>query len=346
MISNGTDTRMSNYTSVLSAGGGAYLAYKGTKLICHKPVINYCIETLDRIDNSMFKEAAVQACSENYIMLCRPENLMKNFIDRVSRKYVNIPKSDTTKYKFDMHPNYSLSECKEFGIDKYIEYEPIGKLKSIGMQEVKKQNKVLKIFGTKCTNKFLDIKDLLATKFNKNHEKKLFEFLKGKNACFTYGAVYANLDKTAATVFHETGHALNYYNKGVGKILQTLQHCCVGQIGFVVAMASALLIPSQDDSAQNSDENNGIWSKTKRFLKKNCVGIAALSLTPTILEEGLASIKGYKMAKNLLQPNECKMLGKLYGGALLTYITTALAFTAGVFAANKIRNYFSDNNDV
>ena len=62
---------------------------------------------------------------------------------------------------------------------------------------------------------------------------------------------------------------------------------------------------------------------------------------PTVLEEGLASIKGAQIAKKVLSPDKLKMVNKMNGKAFLTYLIGATLLPLGVYVAKKTRNAFS-----
>ena len=177
------------------------------------------------------------------------------------------------------------------------------------------------------------LKEFASEKIN----KKISRASEGINASCLKDNVLINLDKASALTFHEMGHAMNYRSKGLGKVLQALRHPAIRKIGLGIAFASAILIPSKVDSDSNAQQEQGFGTKIQRFLKKNCVGIAAVTVAPEIMEEGLASIKGAQIAKSVLDKDACKIVNKLNGKAFLSYLAVGVAWTLGVFAAKKVR---------
>ena len=312
----------------VGAGTAGYLMYKGIDETCHKPMYKMVSKLLGKTDNSIFKDAAEKACFQELGFSEYPETLLKEFQDDILSKYVNISKGDILKYKY-------ANDC-------VLEYEPIGKLRPIGAKKIENEGLGLKKCGATLVNKFYDIKGGLATKFFKNREKQLLEVINGVNACQSGGRVCANFDKAAITVFHEIGHAKNYSSIGLGKVLQALRRTCVGNIGILAAFAGAVFISKQSDTSSSAEEDKGFLSKTKRFLKKNCVGIAALSCAPMVLEEGLASIKGGHLAKQFLSKDACKTLNRLNAKAWISYVMYSVALISGVFVADKVKNLLSN----
>jgi len=176
---------------------------------------------------------------------------------------------------------------------------------------------------------------------DKKDKAEIYKFLKsvinGENAGCLNNSITVNLDKLAASTFHEMGHASNYNCKGLGKVLQLLRESKCKHIGLGLAFAGAILVSSKEPENE-SGQPQGFWTKTKRFIGKNCVGIAALSCAPEILEEGLASVKGAKIAKSVLSKDAYKMVNSLNRKAWLTYLAGGAALTLGVFVTKKIRS--------
>lgn len=178
---------------------------------------------------------------------------------------------------------------------------------------------------------------------NKNFSEKVVDVAaEGTNAFCLKGKVFTNFDKASALSFHEMGHAKNFNGRGLGKVLSILRNPTLRKAGIVIAAASAILLPPVKENDSETDKKPNFLTKTQRFLKKNCVGIAALSFAPQIMEEGLASIKGGQIAKKFLDPNACKTVNQINLKAFGTYLLTGAAFTLGVYAAKKVRDTISE----
>lgn len=168
--------------------------------------------------------------------------------------------------------------------------------------------------------------------------KEIELIINGKNAVNLFDKVFVNFDKLSAVAFHEAGHAKNYFSNNLfTKSIQYLKHPFFRKIGFGVALASATLIPPKKDD----EKHENLFSKTLGFLKKHCVEIAALSYAPLVMEEGLASIKGYKMAKDLLPANALKVMNRIHAKGLLSYIGMGVTAAIGIYTANKVKNALS-----
>ena len=171
--------------------------------------------------------------------------------------------------------------------------------------------------------------------FGPSKDDKLKNVLKsiseGENACF-YGMsnnVYVNKDKMGFSVFHEMGHAVNANTTKGLKALAYGRH-------FAALLAPLLLVTAlvkkrkpEYDFESKSDK------RKKNFLKDNIGLITFGLLTPTLAEEGLASINGAKLAKNVLSKTELKKLNITNAKAWSTYLVGAIMLSAAAqFAVN------------
>lgn len=159
-------------------------------------------------------------------------------------------------------------------------------------------------------------------------------YTKGKNACcvFNTNTLIVNKEKIGWAAFHEMGHALNNITPGVGNVLKKLRG--LGAILAGVAFYTALFKRKKVEG----EKPQGAWDKATTFVKNNCGKLAFLGMTPLMLEEGLASIKGAKLAKGLLSPEQFKVLNKFHGKAWLTYVGTAVGMGLAAFVASKVRD--------
>ena len=158
--------------------------------------------------------------------------------------------------------------------------------------------------------------------------------VKGKNACFVPNTnkIYVNLDRMSYASFHEMGHALNKNASKIGKILAKSR-----KPGMILT-AAALLTGIFKRKKVEGEGTNGIVDKVTTFVKDNCGKLAFLGTLPTILEEGLASIRGAKLAKGILSEKNYKLLNKFNGKAWLTYLGMGVAMTAATVLASKVRD--------
>lgn len=144
------------------------------------------------------------------------------------------------------------------------------------------------------------------------------------------------MNKHSVATFHEMGHVKNYQSKGLGKFLTALRHPLVKKIALATAFLGIALPPTKNNDENSND--NSLIHKTGKFLKDNCVAISALGTVPVVLEEGLASIKGAKIASKVVTPDKLKIVNKLNAKAGLTYLIGSAVIPFGVYVANKVRN--------
>lgn len=164
------------------------------------------------------------------------------------------------------------------------------------------------------------------------------EWIKGENAhCFfNTNTIIVNKEKMGWAAFHEMGHVLNNMTPGLGNVLRKLRG--TGAILAGVAVLTGLFKCKKVEG----EKPQGAWDKATTFVKNNCGKLAFLGMTPALLEEGLASIKGAKLAKGLLSPEQFKALNKLNGKAWLTYLGLAAGTGLAAFVSSKIRDTIAE----
>lgn len=154
----------------------------------------------------------------------------------------------------------------------------------------------------------------------------------GRNAFFENGAnkiFIGDSKELAASVFHEAGHAMNY---NLNKFTKLLQNC---RYLNLLALPIALIALIHTDKTNENGEQSKL-NKAGGFVKKHAVGLTLLSFLPTVAEEGLASIRGAKLAKQMLNPNLVKKINKTNLLGFASYVLMAVAATAGIHLAVKV----------
>lgn len=155
----------------------------------------------------------------------------------------------------------------------------------------------------------------------KTYPSQLREMLtpvaRGENAFYADGLKLAVAPKSKPSlILHELGHAIN---AGKGKFMRFLQK----SRGYVSAVPTALLM--LNGLFRNKDNK-------PNFIEKNAGLIGFASFLPTIIEEGIASLRGLKYAKGLginLAP-----LKRNYFFAWMTYVIAGLGL--GVAAKQAV----------
>lgn len=134
--------------------------------------------------------------------------------------------------------------------------------------------------------------------------------------------------------FHELGHALNYNMSKFGKILQK---CRPISMFAPVVLALYGAVTRASKPKEEGKDLNGV-QKTHNFVRNNTGKLAFLATIPMLLEEGMASIKGQKFAKQLLKPEMAKKVVKGNAIAYSTYAITAVFSALAAAAAVKIKD--------
>ena len=141
-------------------------------------------------------------------------------------------------------------------------------------------------------------------------QSALVPVAEGKNAFYTDNFKLAVAPKNKPSlILHELGHAINA-NKG--KFLRFLQK----SRGYASAVPTALLLANglfkRDDNKPN-------------FIERNAGYIGFAAYLPTIIEEGLASLRGVKAAKETLGKTvNLRPLKRNYFFAWMTYLIAGI----------------------
>ena len=189
-------------------------------------------------------------------------------------------------------------------------------------------------------------KNIHAKGLSKNIEKALGKMQTlsvklGHNAyCLTENKKIIIPNKHLQTsVFHEMGHALNASG---GILLKGLQKCRP----LATIAPAVILFASLENKRKVTDEtkpDDSILQKGKDFTKRNAGKLTFLATLPMVAEEGIASLRGQKIAKNLVKSGDLSKnlfrkikLTNLCGFS--TYLLGAAAATATVKAAINIKD--------
>lgn len=163
----------------------------------------------------------------------------------------------------------------------------------------------------------------------------------GKNAFFipkTKGNPYANTvlvnrEKLPVATFHEMGHAFNSNNSKFWKAMQGLRNPAM-RLGVVFMLLPALT--KEEVAEPNKELTKG--QKFKNGLRKASPLLAGLSMVPTLAEEGMASIRGGKWARSLLDKNLAKKVTKFNLTGFSTYLITAGLMVLGSYVGKHVKD--------
>ncbi|MBR6163477.1 hypothetical protein IKQ26_06280, partial [bacterium] len=163
-------------------------------------------------------------------------------------------------------------------------------------------------------------------------------FQSGENAAYLphTKTVVLSGDKLGLTVFHEAGHALNANASRIGKALQACRGASL--LSIPIGLIAVWKRPKME-----GEEPKTPVDKATTFVKKHAGKLAFASFLPMLIEEGMASIKGCKIAKTV-SPEIFKATCKVNALAYLTYLGIALASGIGIAVARNIRDKIAINS--
>lgn len=169
--------------------------------------------------------------------------------------------------------------------------------------------------------------------------KSAFE---GNNAFFIpqTNSIAINMRKLPTAVFHEMGHAHNYNYSKLGKILQKSR-------GPSMLLASSLLLIAACSKEEKAEDGKELTKgqKIKNGIRKALPAMSFSAMLPTVLEEGLATFKGNKWAKQVLSPELYKKVVKGNFAGLMSYVGKTAAVVLATYAAIKIKDKLVDKKE-
>lgn len=127
----------------------------------------------------------------------------------------------------------------------------------------------------------------------------------------------------SGAVYHEIGHAMNFHFSKLGKALQHLRP---------VSMLTPGIIALYGACTKKND------SKANNFVRDNAGLLAFASTIPMLVEEGMATYKGQKLADKILSKELAARVAKGNKIAYCSYALTALFGGLTAFSAVKIKD--------
>lgn len=313
--------------ATVSVGAGA--ATYGISYLLSGEISNkfakQAIEYAKNNNSELFKNAAQKACANEKIFCT---TLERAYSEGMSIGLKMLLTTENDNIDNGIKKILEIKEAESLNNKQYQAYlVATDNGTSIASKINSKIDKILKKIISPITN--------YIAKCNAKNKNGMIEQVAEKlEPCAKKDFVFCDLEKMAMASFHEMGHAKNFRSKGLGKMLQGLKHPLVKKIAIATALLGVLLPPSKKEDEQNKS----IVSKAGDFIKDNCVAISAIATVPTVLEEGLASIKGAQIAKKVLTSDKVKMINKMNGKAFLTYLIGATFIPLGIYAAKKVRD--------
>lgn len=164
----------------------------------------------------------------------------------------------------------------------------------------------------------------------------------GLNAGFSasQNKIYMPENKISFASFHEIGHSINFNNSKFWKGMQKMR-------GPAIALATLPMlygVLSKESKAEDGKKLNK-KQKVNNFIRDNAGKLSFTAMLPMLAEEGMASIRGQKLANKLLSKNLAKTVLKGNAVAYSSYVISALGLAAAAYTAVKIKDAFVNKRD-
>lgn len=161
----------------------------------------------------------------------------------------------------------------------------------------------------------------------------------GCNGCYhnKSKSVIVNDVFGTSSIFHEIGHAKHFNSRNpLMKLLVKSRNITPMGVSLVTPIALGIAMFHKTDKNKPQKDKTKT-EKTLDFVSKHAGKLTLASYIPLVLEEGLASTDGIRMAKKHLNTKQISTLQTSYFKAWTTYAGTALLVAGAVGLANEIK---------
>lgn len=174
---------------------------------------------------------------------------------------------------------------------------------------------------------FCDTTGTLSDEFKKTVPKEKRAFMESK-------VIYRPENNLSLAIFHEIGHAANNQLSKVGKILQKCRPLSIFA-PYVILLIGLLKTKKAPDEKPKKTTD-----KINTFIKNNAGKLTFLATVPMLIEEAMASLKGYKFAEQAglskdLLAKVAKTNKVAYFGC---YLASAVFGSLGIALAIKVKD--------
>ena len=157
----------------------------------------------------------------------------------------------------------------------------------------------------------------------------------GKNAFFNpvTKEIGVNKGKLPTALFHEIGHAYNNNNSKFWSAMQKMRNPSM-------MLASTLVLFSAFSKKAEAEPGKELTTaqKAKNFVRKHAGALTALSMTPVVAEEVMASVRGVQYANKNLAKDLAKQVTKTNILGAISYIGAAVGFALASHVAIKVKD--------
>ncbi len=160
--------------------------------------------------------------------------------------------------------------------------------------------------------------------------------------------IIINMEKTPVYLFHELGHAKNFMDTRLSIAMKSIWKNSIFQRNATIFLLTTSLLTKPEtnkDTAANKEHKNPLYP-LGLFIKNNCGKLMTMILLPSVLEEGLASLNGQKMGKEVLKGKDLNVLTKSHLKSFAGYSAWAARAGIAVYLANKVRDKIAEYKPV
>ena len=169
-------------------------------------------------------------------------------------------------------------------------------------------------------------------------ERYILMLQKGMNAFYLGKAnkILIPETKLALSGFHEAGHAMNRNFSKIGKALQNNKK---------IKLLAPIFLLIGAFGKNKKDKDNKTKNKTVTFIRNNAGKLTFATFLPILIEEGMATVKGNRMAKEALDKNLAAKVSKTNRVAYMSYLLTAVIATISTFTAVKVKDRIQNKHN-
>lgn len=284
------------------------------------------------------------------LSIATQEALKKSGLAEKGVKVYKVKEVDVFSKLKKMYTNILPRTSKGENVD-FKEFEDFLSLFKIRKKDAKPVGAMVEeLKGNKLANKILNSKTFKQYSGDsdefllKTANRQLLQFKMGMNAGFLPKANKILIpDKHLQTsVFHEMGHALNANGNIILKALQKCRPLAMIVPPVVLLISLLNKRPKNSEKLENTTTKNKIQN-VKDGIKNNAGLITGLSMLPMLAEEGLASLRGQNLAKNLVKEGTLskelfKKIKLTNLGGFASYATAILATIVTCEVAIKVKD--------
>lgn len=188
------------------------------------------------------------------------------------------------------------------------------------------------------SNPILQVKAGMNSLFLGQDFKTIDEY--GEKISYKKNTIFLPEKKSCLTVFHEMGHAANFNKSKLTKGL-LLANAYGQKLAFLPLLYGIFTRKSKPD--ENGNLTKG--QKVKNFVRDNAGAITFACFLPTLIEEGIASIRANNYARRLLPTELTKKVNKTNIMAYTTYVVMASAFAIAAKLGVSIKDKMIANKE-